>query len=70
MAFGGAPKPPPVQPVAPAPTISQANIDSQKEQQAELQRQQMGRASTIMNSGGGQGLGNMGTVSAAQLLGG
>lgn len=69
MAFGGGHAPPPPAPVAPAPTIDQAAIDSQKEQEEILARQQQGRASTIMN--GGQGLSNLGTVTAAsQLLGG
>lgn len=70
MAFGGSPKPPPPPaPIAPAPTIDEAAIKSQQEQDDLIQRQQMGRASTILN--GGAGLSNTGTVaSASQLLGG
>lgn len=70
MAFGGSPHtPPPPAPIAPAPTIDQAAIKSQKEQDDLIQRQQMGRASTMLT--GGSGLSNTGTVtSAAQLLGG
>lgn len=69
MAFGGAPKPPPPAPIAPAPTIDQAAIQSQQQQDDMIQRQQMGRASTILN--GGAGLSNLGTTtSASQLLGG
>lgn len=63
------PKPPPVQPIAAAPTIDKAAIASQQEQEDMLRRQQMGRASSMLT--GGSGLSDLGTVtSASQLLGG
>lgn len=66
---GSSPSPPPIQPIAAAPTIDQAAIASQQQQDDMLRRQQMGRASTILN--GGTGLSNTGQVtSASQLLGG
>lgn len=67
--FGHTPKPPPVQPIAAAPTIDQAAVASQQEQEEMLRRQQMGRASTMLT--GGMGLSDTGQVtSASQLLGG